>query len=103
MAEIKLTTAQITLLRILEEADPNRLTGREIAQKMWPDSPGHRVRPHRHDGRNGGKGATMPMLGAKAGWALVRLGLAYQYPRLSQTTFGITQQGETALRRLQEV
>lgn len=105
MPDVTLTRTDIALLRLLAAEDPNHLTGREVAQKLWPDSPGHRIRPQRHDGRGGGKGATMPMLGAKAAWRLVRLGLAYVVPiRLSrQPLFGITSKGERALAALQEV
>lgn len=95
-----LRTTDVALLRLL--ADGKDWTGRAIAQALWPDSPGHRIRPQRHDGRGGGKGATMPMLGAKRGWRLVRLGLAYQGLAFRQTVFRITPEGREALRRLQE-
>lgn len=48
----------------------------EFAKALWPESEGWKTSPRRYDGRAGGMGATMPMLGAKMLRTLVDLGMA---------------------------
>lgn len=42
-----------------------RRTAAQVARALWPDSEAWAKPTHRHDGRAGGHGATMPMLAGR--------------------------------------
>lgn len=91
-----LTGPQLRALAIL--ASPRKgpfVTPREVAERMWPDSPGWAQRSRRHATAAGGAlGATMPMKGATMLWKLRDRGLAH----LTDTNlWQITEEGKIVL------
>lgn len=54
------------VLTICTDTAPDRwVSAGTFARAMWPDSPAWNRRTHRHDGKSGAVGGTMPMVGAR--------------------------------------
>jgi len=72
--------------------------GRGLAYILWPDSPGwYKVSRRGSTPAGGAMGATMPMKGARAGWALQAEGYLGVRKSLSQNVFYLTEAGRRAL------
>lgn len=73
---MNLTPGQTRALEVLNAAD-KPLAPRQVAQRLWPDSPAWAKRTRRYGAnRNGAVGGTMPMLAAKLLHALQDKGMA---------------------------
>jgi hypothetical protein len=73
------------------------LAPRQIAERLWPDSPGWQNRTRRYGtNRNGALGGTMPMLAAKILWRLRDDGLVRE-PESDAYLWRITDRGREAL------
>lgn len=73
------------------------LAPRQIAERLWPDSPGWQNRTRRYGtNRNGALGGTMPMLAAKILWRLRDDGLVRE-PESDAYLWRITDRGRAAI------
>lgn len=94
----KLTPPQRRTLEALSKCD-RPIPSQALARLLWPDSPAWNRGTGRHDGKAGGKGATMPMKAATMGYRLSRMGLV-DYERPASTVhplWSINSAGRRAL------
>lgn len=93
-----LTEAQRCALEGIAEFGDRGATGRQLAQKLWPDSPAWEKTTRSRPGFQGSKGGTMPMKGARAARALADLGLVLvEYNDVHQPFFSLSTAGKRAL------
>lgn len=96
-----LTAPQARMLRILADVQPDDrpMAPREVAHKMWPDSPAWEKRTRRYGAnRNGALGGTMPMKAATMLWRLKERGLVWDIGTHHGTAhWAINEAGKIAL------
>jgi hypothetical protein len=89
-----LTPKQAEALRVMAAGAP--LSPRQLAERLWPDSPAWDRRTRRYGAnRNGALGGTMPMLAAKLLWRLEAQGYV-RAPELDGYLWSVTASGEAA-------
>lgn len=87
MSGLGLTDPQMRALQAVYdlsgEADGRceMVSPRQVALRLWPDSPAWDRRPRRHDGHFGGRGGTMPMKAGKLLWHLHSRGLVRRHEK----------------------
>ena len=73
----ELTEPQQRAYNILAAAD-RPLSPKEVAKRLWPNSPGWERVTVKRNGRSGSLGGTMPMKAAQLLWRLDKAGVAEQ-------------------------
>lgn len=104
MAGLGLTDPQMRALQAVYDLSGeargrcDMVAPRQVAEKLWPDSPAWDRRTRRHSGAgSGAKGATMPMKAAKLLWVLHRRGFVEHHQKYS--LWLVTSRGHDVLTR----